>query len=515
LLEDCHLLSSGGITDEELEENFDTVLGTLRSYMNNEQIVLNIFQLLALISDRSIMKNNTQQSINGSGSSDRSPLMKWVTPATDSGSSLLMKHIETALENHSMNIPVQRAGLQLFEQMVKVTLHTSSLSIVLRSVMKNIQLHSSDSSVLFPAFSILDTIAACSRDSLTLYRSDILNGCVLAINTRFSPEIICKCFSVADKLIDGDDQLLLIINNEKGLLMLTDGIDILRYAHIDTVEIILNMMLCCLESDRVVKAIFSRDNRISLSRLVSSELKRSISFLLAEIDRYSFAVDEMRLQTITLWIDQITVRLQGIGDDDLLPVSDSPASSFSGDNCGDADGDEDIFDDAISLRTSDLAELDYSDRKVPPAATTTQEETAGRRGVKPPPPNMLSSDFGNEHREQVSNGQLTTNQIAATAISTATVDSLLVTSQLSHELQSPRPELVLNTEKYCDHSDSSIHQEVSAPPFSVDRRLVAAVSTHKFAMFSSPFCRLFLLLTPKYWFCCFLKCVHFFKGNVC
>lgn len=300
ILEDVHLLSAKGISNEELAVNFDVLLDTLQAFVNNEEIVLNLLQLFAMVADRQVVKERSLPDHR----------------STTADKHVFLRLVEHALRVHSISTRMQRAGLQLFEHLIRNTekKYVARISsYIVPTVLHILQSSDFDSSLYFLAFSIIETVATNAIETLLSHRDKILALCSTSVCALYSADIICKCFSIIDMLIEGDDQLSLLVQNDKGLLMMTDTLRILHWDHIDTIEIILNMMLCIMENEQVLKYVFSRSNKISLSKLICVELKKSFGVFLESTSRDSDAKPE-RIQTVSLWVEQIEAILMDVGE---------------------------------------------------------------------------------------------------------------------------------------------------------------------------------------------------------
>lgn len=151
LLQDCHVLFPNGITSEEVDDIFDTAIQILDFYMKNSpDVVTHVFELLAMLCDKDIMKHRNPE------------IDLKCRELRRSGESSLLQCIIKAIHMHSKVKTVQRGGMLLIDEIfsfVAVDNLPSTTFKIFKCVMETLFRNCDDSAICFSSFSVLSQIA--------------------------------------------------------------------------------------------------------------------------------------------------------------------------------------------------------------------------------------------------------------------------------------------------------------------------------------------------------------------
>jgi hypothetical protein len=243
LLQDIQVLSSRGISSEELNNRFDHLIQPLSLYMDKVDIVVNLFELLAMVADRKSMKNKC---------------------AKMEGDNCLLGYISQALSIHVNERAVQRAGLQLYEAILNNANDKSQKKMardIFKAVVNNLASTTSDDpSICFSSYSILCTLAEKMGDKLSTWMDRILGMLLTTISQLFSAELVAKCIQLLEKIALSVESLYVISAHPRCLLVFTDALGVLEPKHLGVCITILEYLVKLLEDE--TSLIISSENII-------------------------------------------------------------------------------------------------------------------------------------------------------------------------------------------------------------------------------------------------------------
>jgi len=232
LLQDIQVLSSRGISSEELNNRFDHLIQPLSLYMDKVDIVVNLFELLAMVADRKSMKNKC---------------------AKTEGDNCLLGYISQALSIHVNERAVQRAGLQLYEAILNNANDKSQKKMardIFKAVVNNLaSTTSEDPSICYSSYSILCTLAEKMGDKLSTWMDRILGMLLTTISQLFSAELVAKCIQLLEKIALSVESLYVISAHPRCLLVFTDALGVLEPKHLGVCITILEFLVKLMEDE--------------------------------------------------------------------------------------------------------------------------------------------------------------------------------------------------------------------------------------------------------------------------
>jgi len=244
-LQDCHLLTPSGLTNRELELYFDTLLSVLSTWMAREgsgDIVANLFALITMVADRKCIKEQCTKVEPGQGQ--------------------LLNYVNIAFETNVRNKSVQRAGMQLYEAILKhadvTDRQQSSFSeIMFKDVLNNLITTSDDPSICYSSISILCILADDIGDDLSTSLVNPIMGILLTtISQLFSAELVSKCIQLLKKIALTEESLILIASHPRCILVFTDALSILQPNHVLQCITVMEYLIRFLENDTVIEVLF-------------------------------------------------------------------------------------------------------------------------------------------------------------------------------------------------------------------------------------------------------------------
>ena len=230
LLQDIQVLSPRGISSDELNNRFDHLIMPLSLYMDRADIVMNLFELLAMVADRKSMK------------------AKCVKTEGDS----LLAYINQAVEVHVNERAVQRAGLQLYEAILNNANDKSQKKMardIFKAVVNNLASTSDDPAICYSSYSILCTLAEKMGDKLSTWMDRILGMLLTTITQRFSAELVAKCIQLLEKIALSNESLFVIAAHPRCLLVFTDALSVLEPKHLGVCISLLEYLVKMLEDE--------------------------------------------------------------------------------------------------------------------------------------------------------------------------------------------------------------------------------------------------------------------------
>lgn len=231
LLQDVQVLSSRGISSDELNNRFDHLIQPLSLYIDRVDIVVNLFELLAMVADRKSMKNKC---------------------AKTEGDNCLLGYISQALSVHVNERAVQRAGLQLYEAILNNANDKSQKKMardIFKAVVNNLASTNDDPTICYSSYSILCTLAEKMGDKLSTWMDRILGMLLTTISQLFSAELVARCIQLLEKIALSTESLYVISAHPRCLLVFTDALSVLEPKHLGVCITILEYLVKLLEDD--------------------------------------------------------------------------------------------------------------------------------------------------------------------------------------------------------------------------------------------------------------------------
>jgi hypothetical protein len=236
LLQDAQLLSSKGVTSDELAQRFDLLLLAMDAHLRSAELLCTLFEFLAMVADRKAVKERCARTEDNE----------------------LIHSVGRALEQHRQDKNVQRAGLQLYEAILNNASEKSQKVFakkIFKAVGENLQRNNDDPAICFTSYSILCTLTDKMGDKLAPWIERILGLVLGTITKLFNAELVSKCLQLLEKLAVDHDSLFVMAAHPRCLMVFTDALGILNTKYMNATVTALEYLLRILEDETAMSVV--------------------------------------------------------------------------------------------------------------------------------------------------------------------------------------------------------------------------------------------------------------------
>ncbi|KAJ1437493.1 hypothetical protein B484DRAFT_416531, partial [Ochromonadaceae sp. CCMP2298] len=271
LLQDCHILCPGGVTTGELGNHFECLLRALGSWIDDTDVLLNLFEFFALVAGQPEM---VERCGGGGGGRDRGrerDCGEHGLLQRHGGEHELLQLVGQALTLHLLNKEVQRAGLHFYEGVLKHTPQDRQrpfAKLIFHAVLENLlhpTLHS-DPTICFTAYSILLAVVDKIGDRVGAWVDPILGLALSTIAQKYSPELTATCLKLVEKLALGGESLFVMAAHPRCIKVFTDALSILDVQYIDAAITAMEYLLRVLEDPEAMAVVGENILQMGLQR---------------------------------------------------------------------------------------------------------------------------------------------------------------------------------------------------------------------------------------------------------
>eukprot|EP01038_Epipyxis_sp_PR26KG_P010738 gene10738-14423_t len=272
LLQDCHVLLQGGITNDELKINFPILLKFLTQWISDSEVIINLLQLFSIVANKDCM----------------------ISYCCKTNNNQLLQCVETALTFHNELHTVQRAGLKLFEEILKHThLRYWPLisSRIFKSLLDNLVLNSADQIICFSCFSILAAVSDTILNLIRPWSEQLWDITFNVMESKPSSDMIAKCLIFLEKIVinsEGHSQLYCIAQHSNGLIILVDALGSLNAIHTNAVITTFTFIINCLRDEELVEELLPYASRKTDIVALSNQIKIKFKAFVCKMTQYDF-----------------------------------------------------------------------------------------------------------------------------------------------------------------------------------------------------------------------------------